>query len=324
MDRDPRGEGGSFATTLPERVGDPLVTNLSRVDQIAESARAAPTLSPSAPAPSFASYGKEAPAAEGGDTKDDDNDSDAAGTRMIEARAPLWKSVLVNDKARIRRISKDHRPKAGNGGGAVKRDVYNYGLTKSKSDKDVTEDRRIYENLYAEMDEFWSYMTVPRASTLADPTLRDQTANVYMTHARLFLGWVVDARGVLCDDGGDALDALLRLHHDAGGGAPPPSLATSPIGAGSSLGPALAGALGADSVRARVWTGVLERVRDDDAHHRCEDPDRESRGAPPLRRSASLRDVFPTPATESAAPILQYVLWLRSVRGISPNYEANV
>ena len=43
-----------------------------------------------------------------------------------------------------------------------------------------------------------------------------------------------------------------------------------------------------------------------------------------LRRSASLYDIFPTSGTESADSVLQYVLWLRSERGILPNYEANM
>ncbi len=69
----------------------------------------------------------------------------------------------------------------------IQKDSYNYGLKPTTGDND---DRRSYGTLYAELDSFLSYMTVA-----SDPPICEQTARVCMSHARLFLGWIVDVRG---------------------------------------------------------------------------------------------------------------------------------
>ena len=43
-----------------------------------------------------------------------------------------------------------------------------------------------------------------------------------------------------------------------------------------------------------------------------------------LKQQVSLVDIFPDASTESAACVLEYILWLRSYRDISSNYEANI
>ena len=68
-----------------------------------------------------------------------------------------------------------------------------------------------------------------------------------------------------------------------------------------------------DDVRRNVWKHVQERI-----------PSSTSDNLDDLKERISLYDIFPTSETESAAPILQYILWLRSERGVSSNYEANM
>jgi hypothetical protein len=101
----------------------------------------------------------------------------------IIKQAP-WKSVLVNDKAVLRRGKADSSVSV-NGAGlnstvstTRKKDSYNYGLLAATSDDDT--DRVAYKNLYSEMEGYWRYMTVPQTSVVADTPIREQTAKVYM------------------------------------------------------------------------------------------------------------------------------------------------
>ena len=69
-----------------------------------------------------------------------------------------------------------------------------------------------------------------------------------------------------------------------------------------------------------LWGSVYERTGDGLASPI--DPDGVT--IADAKCAVSLYDVFPSADTESAAPVLQYILWLRSERGISSNYEANM
>ncbi|KAL7548297.1 hypothetical protein ACHAWF_011579, partial [Thalassiosira exigua] len=236
---------------------------------------------------------------------------------LIEEEKPaLWKSVLVNDRAKTRRTRKD--PKSGAGGdegdtrdhqNGADKDVYHYGLRKDAQDDGV--DRQAYAALYAELDDYWSYMTVPQASIFSETPIREQTASTYLTHARQFLGWMVDARGVLSRS--DVLEDMCRENAvKEEEPAPSLSLAISSKGTTSDA---------ADTLRLNAWRNVRERLSSGtEASNSC------LLGAMKegLRENVSLWDIFPTPQVESAAPVLQYILWLRSERAVSPNYEANI
>lgn len=88
-----------------------------------------------------------------------------------------WKSVLVNDKAKLRRSKKQQNDQ---GATTSNKDTYSYGLALT--------DRESYSTLFEELDSYWTFMTVPQTSAHAQPPIREKTAEVYRTHARLFLG----------------------------------------------------------------------------------------------------------------------------------------
>mmetsp|Transcript_8085 Transcript_8085/g.14058 ORF Transcript_8085/g.14058 Transcript_8085/m.14058 type:complete len:145 (-) Transcript_8085:105-539(-) len=137
-----------------------------------------------------------------------------------------------------------------------------------------------------------------------------------MTHARLFLGWVVDAQGVLSEE--DLLDELHQItdgKEDAG---------NSPLSS-SSLATPSSGMVSlfsnkAKTVRIQMWKNVQEWASSESTNvTQITQNEKDC-----LKQNKSPYGIFPTPKTESAAPILQYILWLRSERKISPNYEANI
>ena len=64
-------------------------------------------------------------------------------------------------------------------------------------------------------------------------------------------------------------------------------------------------------VQSQIWKRVRERVG-------AQSTDDE------LKQNASLVDIFPDTSTQSATCVLNYILWLRSHRDISSNYEANI
>lgn len=114
---------------------------------------------------------------------DDGKLEDGEVKPKIIKQAP-WKSVLVNDKAVLRRGKADISASV-NGAGlnstistTKKKDSYNYGLLVASSNVDT--DRVAYQNLYSEMEGYWRYMTVPQTSVVADTPIREQTAKVYM------------------------------------------------------------------------------------------------------------------------------------------------
>lgn len=248
-------------------------------------------------------------------------------TEMI--KPALWKSVLVNDQARLRRSTKGSNGKGSSNGDASsgssndseEKDSYNYGLLQStvSSDgiSDVNGDRQTYQTLYKELDNYFSYMTVPQTlSAVSDPPIREQTAKVYLTHARLFLGWMLDARGVFDVDHllDEELASTSVSNAIAGDNDGPPS-PSSPLAASANSGISYSlGNKSNESVRQNVWRHVLGRTSSEDGEAT----------ASSMKNGVSLYDIFPNSATESASSVLEYILWLRSERGISPNYEANI
>lgn len=231
----------------------------------------------------------------------------------------LWKSVHVNDKQKQRMANSrktNNRVQSGDEGNPMSTDKnsYNYGLLRASSGDDT--DRKVYATLYAELDSFWSYMTVPQTSAVSDAIIRDQTAKVYLTHARLFLGWIVDARDVL-DGGSHQIDEVLNEDIDGSETQITSSLVSSFSGISSLYSSSTTtNNMAQHDVRKQVWKNVLERKS---ATNTSTQNKKEI-----LRHDISLHDIFPNSQTESASPVLQYILWLRVERGISPNYEANM
>lgn len=224
----------------------------------------------------------------------------------------LWKSVLVNDKAKKRRASNLERTRLVQHGDdayavPIDKNSYSYGLIKATVSDNT--DRIVYFTLYAELDSFWSYMTIPKILAVSEATIRHQTAKVYLAHARLFLGWVVDARGVLDEE--NLLTKLLNMESDAQG----KKNTSSFVQSFSCISP-LSTLDTAKNVRKQAWKNVLDRKTSSFT------TDGSNIGI--LRHGISLSDIFPTSQTDSASPVLQYILWLRAERAISPNYEANM
>ena len=58
---------------------------------------------------------------------------------------------------------------------------YEYGLPRNY--------KVLYPTLACELDEFYQYMTEPSTSSQGEDPIRPATAKVYLTHAKLFLGW---------------------------------------------------------------------------------------------------------------------------------------
>ncbi len=213
-----------------------------------------------------------------------------------------WKSVLVNDKAKLRRKVKE-RKKLGNvddktSSTEADKDSYNYGLLDNHAD------RATYHTLFEELENLWSFMTVHQASSVvSEPPIRERTAEVYMRHARLFLGWVVDARESIL--GKDLLNELDERDTDE------VQLATkssSPLATSTSKASVLSEAI---NIRKAMWKRLQQRIGKDATP---ED----------MKRNLSLTDIFLDQNTESVSSIVQYILWMRDERRISSNYEANI
>ena len=213
-----------------------------------------------------------------------------------------WKSVLVNDKAKLRRTVKDRKKLSSVDGKTSPadsdKDSYNYGLIDNHAD------RAAYHTLFLELDNLWSFMTVHQAASVAEPPIRERTAEVYMRHARLFLGWVVDARENVMD-----MNILNELDDEKDAvELPTPTKSSSPLTASTSKASAIREAV---DVRKAMWKRLKQRIGKDAT-------------AADMKRNLSLTDIFLDQNTESATCIVQYILWMRSERSISSNYEANI
>jgi len=95
----------------------------------------------------------------------------------FKSKPIAYKKVIVNEKAKRRR--KDNR------GGK------DYGLPSNYADE--------YPRLALELDEFFKFLTIPRASA-QDAPIRATTADVYLRHAKLFLGWYIKIYAATADN----------------------------------------------------------------------------------------------------------------------------
>ncbi|KAL7434245.1 hypothetical protein ACHAXM_003964 [Skeletonema potamos] len=231
-------------------------------------------------------------------------DNEAKNKQLQEAsqkpKLAPWKSVLVNDKAKLRRTIKE-RKKRGNdktSSTEVDKDSYNYGLLDNHTDRDT------YHTLFEELENLWSFMTVHQASSVvSEPPIRERTAEVYMRHARLFLGWVVDARKNIIDK-----DLLNDINAGDTDEVKSVTKSSSPLTTSTSKASVLSEAI---DVRKAIWRRVQQRIGKDAT-------------AEDMKRNLSLTDIFLDQNTESATSVVQYILWLRAERSISSNYEANI
>jgi len=252
--------------------------------------------------------------------REEAKERDTEVEEVVKVKQPSWKSVLVNDKAKLRRVSTPNSESTTSLTTTKKKDTYNYGLLTATTTPNP--DKQTYSNLYLELDSYWKYMTVPQTSSVSDTPIREQTAKVYLTHARLFIGWMLDVRGVLLSEDEERvlLDELFGSDENRE--------EVSPADKCDGMTPSLLGtssttADDAKSVRIKVWKHALDRTSTTSSSSSTIEPP-SAVDKPSLQQSMSLYDIFPSSDTESAAPVLQYILWLRSERGISPNYEANV
>ena len=148
-----------------------------------------------------------------------------ADTEQPTMKRPAYKAVIVNPKARLRQATDSKS-------GSVTQSCY--GLPPNYKNQ--------YPRLAKELDDLYSFMTRPSTSS-QDECIRPATANVYLKHAKLFLGWYV-------------------------------------------------------------------------ATHKSK--------TQVDKRKLSLFSIFPNRERNSADPVLDFVLWLRSSRQISVSYEANI
>ena len=82
----------------------------------------------------------------------------------------LYKQVVVNEQAKQRK-----KPNT------TKSSVDSYGLPRNYAS--------LYPTLSAELDQFMTFMTQPVVDSQGEDPIRSATAEVYMRHAKLFLGW---------------------------------------------------------------------------------------------------------------------------------------
>ena len=87
----------------------------------------------------------------------------------------VFKSTIVNEKAK--------RRKQQNASGRQSDDIpYNYGLPADMN--------QLYPILNQELENFYQFLTKPSA-TAQDSPIRPATADIYLRHSKLFLGWYI-------------------------------------------------------------------------------------------------------------------------------------
>lgn len=88
--------------------------------------------------------------------------------------------------------------------------IVNQAAVRRKQQKDTYQlDTSSYPQLQQQLDQFFRFMTEPSTISQEDP-IRPATANVYLLHAKLFLGWYVRHQEI--DDSNHAKRIQLSLH----------------------------------------------------------------------------------------------------------------
>ena len=73
-------------------------------------------------------------------------------------------------------------------------------------------------------------------------------------------------------------------------------------------------------MQSQIWKRVTERLGSQSPDRRLDTDIAEQE----MKHNVSLVDIFPNTSVQSATCVLNYILWLRSHRDISSNYEANI
>ena len=97
----------------------------------------------------------------------------------ITVQRPLFKSVVVNQRAKQRKRTNNDNDDSNNTTVTTSND---YGL--------APDFKTLFPKMAAELGEFYTFMTRPATSS-QDDIIRPATASVYMRHAKQFLGWYV-------------------------------------------------------------------------------------------------------------------------------------
>lgn len=108
-----------------------------------------------------------------------DKSSNGGSISSVDSKSkPIaYKKVVVNEEAKRRRTGKE--------GGK------DYGLPLNYGD--------VYPRLASELGQFYKFLTIPKASA-QDAPIRATTADVYLRHAKLFLGWYIKVHDISTTD----------------------------------------------------------------------------------------------------------------------------
>lgn len=102
---------------------------------------------------------------------------------------PLFKSVIVNAKAKQRHSNTNQE--------------HNYGLPNDY--------KTSFPIVAQELDEFMTFMIQPSMGSMQESPIRKATANVYLRHAKLFLGWYSNVRSTTSRN--DSSINNVSIHH---------------------------------------------------------------------------------------------------------------
>ncbi len=96
-------------------------------------------------------------------------------------KQPLFKSVIVNTKAKKRKMTQSSKTSPSSSSALSSSSSDNYGLAPNY--------KKIFPTLSQELDEFLLFMIQPSTKSSQESPIRKATATVYIRHAKLFLGW---------------------------------------------------------------------------------------------------------------------------------------
>lgn len=117
--------------------------------------------------------------------EENNNEAETESEIKSKEKRKNFKSIIVNEKAKARRKSGD----------------YEYALNEGE-----------FPHLAKDLEEFYSFMTRPSPHSQEDP-IRSATADVYMRHARQFLGWYVKEKHAIASSSKDPV-SLFQIIKD--------------------------------------------------------------------------------------------------------------
>jgi hypothetical protein len=125
--------------------------------------------------------------------RDETNGNQGANNNSKKPKRPLYKQVILDTKTQQRKRYSSSFNIINNDNSTTKSSQnipQDYGLH-----RDLTIVQQAHPILANELRDYYEYMTRPNTlQQERDPPLRAATADVYMRHARLFLGWYISSR----------------------------------------------------------------------------------------------------------------------------------